>query len=559
MNSDDLKLLEHAQQVISEKYPGIQLESPVQGWAYLSEFQKGIEVYRSLRSPHAKDDRWLGVCLFQRFEDMLAQEAFYRALSKGEEAARVNLAHLLRFVERSEEAVAELLKVDVNKLSPYDTVLYLRVSSLHEEMNGNIRKAVEFAEKAWALVQEIPEFQIQAPSVLGQLGILYGRTGEARKALSFLDHGIQLTLGIEQQKVRLRRATLLVNLGRLDDAKGELSLLGGDLPDGLEIERTFLSGEMSWAAGNLPEAVATLSEVVETASRLASADEFLARLSIAAIKSHTGELTDAEEHLSRARILISDRIDVHSHQFREILVQVASGQSGPNEASSGLEMLAIEFHRLGTLQEEASVRLHLASLYHRAGDARAISELESVARICKAVRNNQFLRKEWALLPDLRAFAEANSPSLFAEVRSHLRVNSIGSECLFLDGKQVRTPLRRTVELLAYFLEHREVTLAQILRDLFPDKKSRSARSYFHQFRFQLRKLIQGLEVVFDPRLNLYSLSGEVDIDWDVSELRRGETPAVRGRFLASSELPWAKSLDEDIQALIARHPPAHE
>jgi hypothetical protein len=64
---------------------------------------------------------------------------------------------------------------------------------------------------------------------------------------------------------------------------------------------------------------------------------------------------------------------------------------------------------------------------------------------------------------------------------------------------------------------------------------------------------------VFDPSQNLYSLTGEVDIDWDVAELRRGQPPAARGRFLASSDSPWAKSLDENVQALIARHPPDHE
>jgi hypothetical protein len=553
MNKDDALLLTEVQGLVDERFPGILLESAIQGWAYLGDFAAGVKTYQSLSAPNGKDDRWLGVCLFQRFEDMLAQEAFYRALAKGEEAARVNLAHLLRFLERSEEAVSELLRVDVNQLSPYDNVLYLRVSSLHEETNGNMRKAIEFAEQAWRKVQGIPEFQILAPSVLAQLGILYGRVGEARRGLWFLDHGIKLTSGLEQQKVKLRRATLLINLGRADDASMELLSLG-ELPEALEVERTTLRGELAWSTGLLTEAVACFTAVVEAASPLAlGSDEFTARLSLVAIFGHKGEHAEAYENLSKARILMSDRTDVLLHRFREVLLNVNSRQYGLTDAISELEMLANEFHRLGTFQEEASVRLHIANFYRLSGDEKLISELVSVQRICQFVHNNLFLAKEWVLLPELRSFAVSHVPTLFSTLESHLKLVTIGSELLILNGEPVKLPLRRAVELLAYFLEFRQVSLSRVICDVFPDVKVRTARSYFHQFRFQVRISISGLEVAFDGERGLYELQGDVNVQWDVSALRRGELPGQTGQFLPTSTSGWAQKVDQEVQELLGK------
>jgi tetratricopeptide (TPR) repeat protein len=551
MTNVDEVLLADAQVRIDEKFPGIKLESAIQGWAYLGDFEAGIRAFESLEEPSAIDDRWLGVCFFQRFEDMRAQEAFFRALSKGEEAARVNLAHLLRFLERSEEAATELSRVDTAKLNKYDLVLFLRVSSLHEETNGNIRSAVEHAERAWEQVQGIPEFQILAPSVLGQLGILYGRMGQARRALWFFEHGITLTTGLEQHKVKLRRATLLINLGRLIEAEKELHSLG-ELPDGLKLERASLYGELRWAEGRLDDATDHLMAVVQTAAHLAlGSDEFMARLSLAAILIHRQRFTEAAEHLAWARILISDRTDLLLHRFREILLHIGRKQYGWENSSSELEMLAVEFMGLGTLQEEACVRLHLADLYRQQDDERCSRELHRVLEICRTVHNSMFLEKEWHLVPNLKQRANTDVPQLFGEIRACLRIRSLGQVSLDLNEEPIRLPLRRGVEILTYFLEHRHVSLAQLLRDLFPNEKPKTARSYFHQFRHQLRVHVPGLDVAYLPRECVYELRSNLELVWDVESLRSGVSSVDPGRFLPSSTSAWASQINEELRGLL--------
>ena len=76
-----------------------------------------------------------------------------------------------------------------------------------------------------------------------------------------------------------------------------------------------------------------------------------------------------------------------------------------------------------------------------------------------------------------------------------LRVSTLEQELLELNSRAISIPLRRGVEVLAFFLENKAVTLKQLLAEVFPDDKPRSAKSYFHQFRHQLRENVEGLEI----------------------------------------------------------------
>jgi tetratricopeptide (TPR) repeat protein len=252
--------------LLARKLPGVRLDSVVQGWAYLDDFERGIRSYQRLASPSAEDDRWLGVCHFKLFDDIKALEMFARAGERGALGARVNQAHLLRFLERSAESSRILDDVDPTRLSRYDQVLYFRVRSIHEETGGNIRSALNYAEEAWRKAQGTPEFDVLAPSVLAQLGVLYARYGRAQRALWHLERGIQMTTGTEQLKVRLKRAIVLTTLGRYFDARSELNSLSLlHEAASLNAERHFLLGDVAWSLGELERAIASYRVVTENA------------------------------------------------------------------------------------------------------------------------------------------------------------------------------------------------------------------------------------------------------------------------------------------------------
>ncbi len=534
-------------ELVENSFPGVHLESAIQGWVYLGDFQRGLLEYQKLESPNGKDDRWLGVCYFQRFDDMQALEAFYRAIARGEEAARVNLAHLLRFLERRDEAVEELNKVDPERLNTYDRVLFLRVKSLDEEMNGNLRVALKYAEDAWRSIQGCPEFAVIAPSVLGQLGVLYGRVGRAQRALWYLERGIQITHGLEQDKVRMKRATVLITLGRYQEAKVELDSLNLSLPT-LNVEKQRLLGEVAWASQDISGALSRFTSAVEAAVTAQSeSEELLCRMPLTAIHSFSGSLAEGASNLSRTQLLISDKADRIGYRFREILLLHKRGDYSTDHAISELELVASEFEEMGLLQEQGWVHLHIAELKRQQG-VDFSKELDQLQALSVTLQNRAFLAREWTLLPELREVARRTHPKIAGEPPKVLEVYTLGQEKLVLGGKLVKIPLRRGVEVLAYFLEHKTVSLKKLLADIFPDEKPRSAKSYFHQFRHQLQEHVIGLEIEYDKEARLYRLKSEIDILWDVAELRAGRKMGEEGLFLPSSGNEWVELLEHSLE-----------
>lgn len=534
---------------IARRFPGIRLVSRIQAWAYLDEFERGIEEHQRTESPTADDDRWLGVCYFKTLDDDRALEFFYRAVSRGAQAARVNLAHVLRFLDRGEESARELDAVDVRALSRYDQVLYYRVRSIHEETNGNIRLALAHGEEAWRLVQGIPEFDILAPSVLAQLGVLYGRYGRAQRALWHLERGIQITTGIEQVKVRLKRSLVLISLGRFLEARAELDSLPEltALP-GLSAERLLLLGDVAWSLGDVELALAKYRSAIEAAEYgEVSYEEFLCRLQLVSILGSSRDFSAAETHLSSAQRLISDKSDRLAFRFREVLLHRWNGRYSLSHTLSELDTIAQQFNDMGLLQEMACVRLHCADLQRELGSD-FVKTLDELQAMSVALQNNAMLTREWSLLPTLRRLAHKSHPHLTGNTKAVLELHTLGEERLLLAGDPVRIPLRRAPEVLAYFLEHKAVSLDRLIQDVFPDEKPRSAKSYFHQVRHQLKEHIEGLEIEFDREARLYRLKSEVDILWDVAELRAGRTVAQNGPFLPGSGNDWALMLDHSLE-----------
>lgn len=530
---------------VAERFPGVKLESKIQGWVFLEEFEQGVACYEALERPSAQDDRWLGVCYFQLFRDLDALEAIYRAINRGDEAARVNAAHLLKFVERSEEARAELEKVNPESLATYDRVLYHRVLSIHEENNGNLRDALGAAEEAWRRVQGMPEFGLLAPAILVQLAILHGRIGRAQRALWFLERGLQFTGPLENLKVRLGRAALLINLGRFQEAHAELESLHLNDAPAYQVQQRLLHGELDWATGNLDRAMQAFATAARMAVEVqATYEEFQCRLAMASILGARGEFAVATDHMTRAQALISDRSDRLVFRFREVLLLYWAGVYSAQHALDELSALVAAFGEMGLLQEQCSVHLHVADILMSQGKDEFNHELDRVQALSVSLQNQAFLAREWTLLPNLQSAARRTHQRIAGRQNVVFEVFTLGEERLTVGGQPVNIPLRRGVEVLAYFLESKAVTLKGLLADVFPDDKPRSAKSYFHQFRHQLRENVEGLEIEYDGESKMYRLKSEIDIVWDVSELRAGRIMGKTGLFLPSSGNDWALTLD---------------
>ena len=546
--------MEDVWSLVSVAFPGVRLESEVQGWAFLERFEEGVAAYKAIPNPSPKDDRWAAACHFQLLEDMEALELLFKSANRGEMGAHVYLAHVLPFVERGEEATQELEKVDPSALSTYDLALYYRILSIREESNGNLREALRAAEEAWRLVQGVPEYAVLAPSILAQLAVLHGRIGRSQRALWFLERGLVATTGIEQIKVRIRRVAVLVNLGRYREAEVELDSLDMvDAPQSVQPERKWLQGEIAWAKNNIPVAIQRYMEAIPLAQSFQfSYEEFLVRIPLISILGMRGDFIAARDHLSRAQLLISDKSDRLIFRFREVLVNYWMGTYQPSHALQELDGLIVAFGDMGLLQEQAAVRLHRTELLRKQGDTDWGRELDELQALSISLQNPALLVREWVLLPELRQIAQTTHPRIAGSAPPVLQVFTLGNERMQLNDKPVHIPLRRGIEVLAYFLEHKAVSLRRIMSDVFPDEKPSAAKSYFHQFRHQLREQLSKVEIEFDSEAKLYRLRSEIDIIWDVVELRAGRVMGETGTFLPSSGNEWVYLVDQSLEVFRA-------
>jgi len=536
---------------VDEVFPGVSLESEVQGWAFLDQFEQGVSAFNSIEAPAPADFRWVGVCYYQLLKDDDALASLETAIQLGDEGARINMAHLLPFLERGDEAASQLSKTVLDRVSDYDKALFFRVLSLQEENSGNLREALRAAEEAWKRIQGLPEYPILAPSVLAQLAVLYGRIGRSQRALWFLERGMSTTTGIELVKVRLRRSAVLVGLGRHHEAKLELQSVNLETaPQNCQGERHWLLGEISLAQGNTRDAIQKYNYTIELASRLGfNYEELLARLSLVTILGARKDFAGANEHISRAQELISDKADRLSFRFREVLLMLWQGRYTPAHAMEELEALIESFGEMGLLQEQAAVRLHRVDLLRSLGRPYG-TELDELQALSVSLQNPSFLAREWTVLPELRAIAQKTHPRIVGAATSMLEVHTLSNEEVLLDGEPVHIPLRRGVEVLAYLLEKKAVTLQDVMDDVFPQDKPASAKSYFHQFRHQLREHVDGLEIEYDSEAKMYRLTSEINVIWDVAELRSGRHTGNVGEFLPSSSSEWKRVVQAEIDEL---------
>jgi len=541
--------LRQVQKLIDERFEGIVLESAVQGWVYLEEYRRGLAAYQAIKKPTPQDDRWAGVCHSMLHQRMEAEGLLARAVARGDEGARIELARVLGFMDRSEKAAAELAKVDPAKLNPPDRVLLLRAQSYQQEFSGYFQQAVELAEEGWRLVQGLPEYPVLAPWLLIRLGLLYGQIGRAQRALWCFDQALEIIPNAPSSLV-LAKAGGLIMLGRYTQAIQELAALQADYSTGVRGLYLGVKADIAWAMGDTQGAAAHYLEAIPLLVEVDSQGELGCRLNLAALYGGQGVYPTALEHLARARLLVNYRRDRLDYRFREVLLDYWRGVLPATDAQQALSPLAEEYGAMGLLQEQGQAQLHLTEIYRAAGDGRYLDELDKVQAICAAVQNQAFLAREWVLLPQLREAVRISHPKLVGSAPKVLEVYSLGDERIMLAGQTVNIRLRRAVEILAYFLEYREVGLKKLMADIFPDDRPKSARLYFHQFRNELLERLPGLTIDFNAETRTYRLISDYDILWDVAELRAGRKMGDLGIFLPGSGSEWAYLLNEALEPL---------
>jgi tetratricopeptide (TPR) repeat protein len=545
---------EVARQLVKEKYPGVELESPIQGWVYLKDYYKGIETFENthIYRRDSKDTRWVGVCMFQLRDDHQAVPLFQTAVYQGVKAAGINLAQVYMFTDRMNLAMPELEKINFEELKLYDKVFFLRVRSYYYELNARLTDALNDAELAWGIAQNIPEWPIIAPQLLRQLGTLYGRMGKAQRSFWFFEQSLLLASDSERFDILFFYIEVLIMLGYYLEARSELEKIDSEtLSEVLQATYYLRWGDIFWTERATDKAI----EVYDKAAFIALqkelyGEEFIARVNLIPLNIARNYPLTAGEHQARARTLIADKTDQLLYRFRDTLLMLKENLATTTETRDTLLGLSDELKELGYLQEHGWVKLHAAEMKRRLGED-VMRDLDELQLLAATLQNYNFLSREWALLPELYAIAQETHPKIAGKAPGVIELFTMGEERVVHNGKTVPIPLRRAVEVIAYFLDNGgKVSLKKLRADLFPDDDPKTSRNYFHQFRHELHARIPVFKIVYDSEQHMYEIKTDLTVLWDVAELREGRKMGGMGLFLPSSGSEWAELMEYSLQPL---------
>jgi len=559
----------------------IRLKSPVQGYFYLEQYGEGVRRFEGIFQPTADDERWGGVCYDELNQPTTARFLIDQAIAKHNLGARLELArHWLRQGDNV-AALEQLSRLEPQQLEPVDRMLWYSARSEAVSRLESVSSALPDAERALLEVQNLPEFSVCAPWVYRQLGALWAAHGDDHSALYYLNRALEVTLN-PSVALRLELVSSLLWLGRLEEAQAQLEGIdlkatrdpvSDDLGNAAALELAWgrfygVQHKLEAARPHFLEAQRLEAQRLEVqrleahgqAQASGSRETLLqAHLALATLYAPVSR-REAELHLSSARALLETPYQTLLFELRQ--VQVSAIQK-TLEPGPGMEMVAQKllecaagFEKLGRVRERCWALLSAANAQLEQGEqgsqAAALITLEALSAQVQRVHNPALLRGEWghaseALLEQL----ERHFPALRVQTPSSvIDLITLGQERIVVGGVVVPVPMRRFVEVLTYIHLHGEVSLAQVVRDIFSSEPLQKTRNYFHQLRHQLKLYTPLLEVLYNSQARTYRLESKLPLRWDVNGVRSGLSQLGGREFLPGSGSEWVMRLGAELSRL---------
>lgn len=542
---------------------------PAGGWA----------LFEGLEFPTAEDDGWAGHCLLNLGRTAEAPAWLVRARARGFEDAGANLVAAYRLLGQLNRAQSVLESLNRTRLSTFGLALAERERGALHFTAGRLRDAAEALENAWALAVGDAVGSRVLAWFSSPLGLVLSQLGRDARASEMLASALENVPG-DASRLLVSQAVCAAYAGRFEEAIRALerARVYQGTPARNQANLRYASGVIARLRGLSDDAANHQLEGAALARAGGDTQtEFFASLQLAAIATADDAFGLARAHLSRARVLADDR-RMHAHlALRHGALLVRLGDDG---ALSALTSALEGFEELELEREIGLTHLHLAEALLRAN---RVSEAR--VRLARAVDARYALGNATVFAAELRALpatlehlsATAQSgdylSALLEDYRAfegrgaaQLNLVTLGGYGLAIDGKSVRvnTGLARTVETLAYLLDHGEVTLEQIQTDVFSEASPRNARGYLHVVRQMVAKAVPGLVLPYSPDRGAYRLEHRgLRIHWDAFEVKRalqlgGELGLHRalalytGPFLPRSDGAWAEEYRRDLEWSLA-------
>lgn len=545
--------------------------------ALAGDLEGGLALHAALPNPSASDDRWAGVCCLGLGQVLEAKRLLARAITRGALSARIELAAVYRREGNVTLARQTLAAVDVEALNPFDRVLALRELAGEAQFDGQLVLARERLERAWVDGQGVDVGEAFLAPVAQVLGSVLTELGHAERGVQLLTYAARHANSARLAYVHGARGLALTFAGRHEEADAALSAAATHarrLPLALPV-LAYYRGLLERARGDLGAAEHALTEA-DALARAGGEEETqtYVRLAWCAVSTSQGRFDEARGHLARASSLAAGLVPEALVLVRRAALQTATGTGDP---ATALEAVAGRLGQARLLRVQGWALLHAAEAHFAASRQEdALGALEQAVDVVHAMGSPQGLGVELRYLPRAAADIAARDPGSYVGglrtalgvehvLHPPLRLETLGAARLVVGERAARLDLARSVEVLAWLLDHPRVRLGDVQLALFPEVPHRRSKSYFHQVRDELERVAPGLRVPYDRETRTYrvTLSG-VTFSWDAQNLRRildgGVENAIMaaldgypGAFLPDADSDWARWERDDLKSLILR------
>jgi len=534
-----------------------------------------VRRYRSAGTTTAEDDRWGGYALYLMADLLCARDQLGRAVARGCDAARVELATVYRHLGEVSLAWQVLDDLTWPDLIAFDCALAERERGMLLISQGRLEQARSRLEQVWTSVQSGPA-ALKASTAL-VLGTIYGQLGQDLQAVHLLNAAVQVSQGTKQGYPLAARSLSRAYAGDFAGAEEDLRKAQGHVAQVplLASVLAYNRGVLRRAQGRCAEAASCFQDAVRAAGPETEV-AFFAELCLCALQTASGQLDQASATLARAsRGCGEPRLNLF-WQWRsallESLLEPGLNSELSAEISGRLVRVKDGFLALGFLREVGWVCLALAELALRREDRSAAARaLRDATDMRHRLGSGSALVIELRDLPMVRRWLQEQSKgyahvlledwtALGDDVPLQVMLVTLGTPQIVLDGQVVPLRLRRSVEVLTYLVDRGPVTREQLLTALWPETAPKDAANYFHQVKNKLETCLPGLTLPFQASSGTYSvcLRG-VRLCWDVDTVKRllsrgdddsvyAAVQAYTGAFLPAASGQWAQEVRREVE-----------
>lgn len=543
--------------------------------AFAGDHRRGLEAYAALSQPTAADDRWAGVCHLGLRDPFEAKRLLGRAVARGECAARIELAAVQRVEGDIGLARETLAGFDLERATLFDRVLALREAAGQAQFVGDVLTARALLERAWTDGQGVSAGETFLAPVAQALAGVLGSLGHDTRAAKLLAFAARHANPARRVYVHGALGLRLTFSGDLDGAQEALAAAWRDidLVPAARAVLTYYKGLLARAHGKADEAERLLTDAAALARSTGESEtEAYALLAHCAVDTARGRFDMARAHLARARVLAQGPL-------LDLLVRLRAAaliDTPAKDATAELEAVAERFAARFLVREQGWALLHAADahLAHAREDAATLTlgravdsmqalggtgglvvELRGLPRVVEWLRARPTDAYERRLLNGLEGILPA----------CNVRLETLGAARLLVDGRPARLDLARTVEVLAWFMDHPDARLADAQLALFPDVEHRRSKSYLHQAREEVERAAPGVRIPYDRVRRTYRVVTDgVQLTWDARELEQilndiGDNDVTRvldayhGSLLPDADGVWVRSERETLKSLVLR------